>query len=673
MFGSLLTRPRRTARHLGSGFAGWRFGVVAFGAALMLSACAKDGGSGSDADGKECKTGDEGCACYPNKTCNDDLSCYSKLCVREEASEDEDSKPSKDDESESDASADDADDADDSTPSNTSNDPDEPADPDDPKDPDNTEPDDPDSTDPDTTDPDDPDPSTTEPDDTDPGPSVAPEDTPVGIHGQLHVQGTKLTDEHGNPTQLKGMSSMWLNWEPTGYAESLEGLRWMRDNWRLQIIRAAMGVAEQPGDGAYLEDKEKAKRQVRTIVENAIELGVYVLIDWHDHHALDNEAEAIAFFTEMAQEYAGVPNVLYELFNEPLDVDWGTQLRPYHTNVSAAIRAHDTNNVIVMGTPNWSQDVDVAALNPVEGTNLMYTLHFYACDHTANVRAKGVTALANGLPLFVTEWGATPADGGVEEPIVCEAEAQAWHDWMDSESISWAAWKLDGCADTTCIFKNRNVPVDGGWTEDMLNGHAPFVIARMKSVPTPVEPDPMMPPDNGCVGTGSCSNADRMECDADGNLVEGDCSACALLSCASCCGSIGYFGAIDTQGTFTIDQSVITGFSQSASSVVLETSFSAAYEAGAIAFSLDAATAINPDSVAVDLVATGGDAYVTLENGSSGCLYPLIDLGGTIGLDTFYSNCWGSALPGDPVLQINIRIDSLSSGAGQLTFYGISW
>src|SRR6187399_14507 len=37
--------------------------------------------------------------------------------------------------------------------------------------------------------------------------------SPVGRHGQLRVQGTALVDEQGAPVQLKGISSMWLNWE----------------------------------------------------------------------------------------------------------------------------------------------------------------------------------------------------------------------------------------------------------------------------------------------------------------------------------------------------------------------------------------------------------------------------------------------------------------------------
>ncbi len=297
----------------------------------------------------------------------------------------------------------------------------------------------------------------------------------VSVNGQLRVEGTQLVNEQGVAVQLKGPSSMWLNWENTGYASDPDGLRFLRDNWQASLIRAAMGVNVS---GAYLTDPERAKAQVKAIVDLALELGLYVIIDWHDHEAEAHQEEATAFFTEMATQYGSYPNVLYETYNEPLQVDWVTIVKPYHEAVVAAIRAVDPDNVIILGTPNWSQYVDRAAANPVAGTNLMYTLHFYACSHTTALRQRGDAALAKGLPLFVTEWGATNADGGVTGEL-CLDEAFAWTDWMDLNKISWTAWKLDDCTDLSCYFRS-GTPKTGNWTDEQLNGHGPFVRDRMR-------------------------------------------------------------------------------------------------------------------------------------------------------------------------------------------------
>ena len=306
--------------------------------------------------------------------------------------------------------------------------------------------------------------------------------TPVELHGQLHVTGTELRDASNKKVQLKGVSSMWLNWENDGYAENLEGLKWLRNNWILSLIRAAMGVDP---DGAYLStmnpekaNPEKAKAQVTKIVDNAIAAGVYVLIDWHTEKANEQTAESVAFFTEMATKYAGVPNVLYEPFNEPTKLDWSTVLKPYHEAVVAAIRAVEPDSVIVLGTPNWSQDVDKAAQDPLVGKNLMYTLHFYACDHGSFLINKAKSALARGAALFVTEWGATKADGGTEGEV-CQEKSQTWMDFLNPLGISWAAWKFDNCPDSTC-FLSSDAPVTGGWTSEYLHGEGLYVRARMQ-------------------------------------------------------------------------------------------------------------------------------------------------------------------------------------------------
>lgn len=293
---------------------------------------------------------------------------------------------------------------------------------------------------------------------------------PVEQHGQLTVVGSELLDANGEVVQLKGVSSMWLNWENEGFAESPEAISWMRDNWNISVIRAAMGV--EPS-GAYLTNPDKAKAQVDRVVQGAVAAGVYVIIDFHDHNAHMHKEQAVAFFSEMSAKYKDLPNVIYEPFNEPEMLDWPT-IKAYHESVVAAIRANDPDNVIVLGTPNWSQYVDVAAASPVAGENLMYTLHFYSCSHTGQFRTRAETALTRGVALFITEWGASNADGGLDGKL-CLDEANTWITWAATKRISWAAWKLDNCTpDSTCLLV-PGAPVNGGWTSEFLRGHAPFV------------------------------------------------------------------------------------------------------------------------------------------------------------------------------------------------------
>jgi endoglucanase len=295
----------------------------------------------------------------------------------------------------------------------------------------------------------------------DPEDTVAPAGSPVAIHGQLKVVGTQLQDQNGQPVQLKGVSSMWLNMEAQTSSGSKKALGFMRDDWKLSVIRAAM-PGSKAGPAASIVKK------VDNIIRNALALGVYVIVDWHTESAVDQQEASVAFFTDMAQKYGAYPNVIWEPYNEPAHHDW-SEIKPYHQAVVDAIRAVDPDNLIVLGTPQWSQRVDEAAKDPVAGTNLLYTLHFYSCTHFGWLRTIGDTAIAGGLALFITEFGATFSDGGLgpDHDYVCADEATAWFDWMATNNISGVSWKLDVCSDSSCILK-PSASTNGPWSDDDL-------------------------------------------------------------------------------------------------------------------------------------------------------------------------------------------------------------
>jgi aryl-phospho-beta-D-glucosidase BglC (GH1 family) len=300
---------------------------------------------------------------------------------------------------------------------------------------------------------------------------------PVDVHGRLRVEGTALVDASGAPVRLQGISGYWTNWQSWHPEQNAAALGWLRDRWNVSVVRVAMGVG--PEEGGYLEDPGSNRGAVEAAIAAAVDAGIYVIVDWHDHVAHTHASEAEAFFASIAQTYGRLPNVLYETFNEPLDTaSWADDVKPYHERIVAAIRERDPDNVIILGSPSWSQDVDVAAADPVEGDNLMYTLHFYACTHQEELRAKASAALSLGRPLFATEWGATSAVEG-EETWVCEAEAQLWHDWMNAHSISSLAWSLCSMGtEANCIV--RPSTSDSGNWDTRLAGHGPFVRDKLQ-------------------------------------------------------------------------------------------------------------------------------------------------------------------------------------------------
>jgi endoglucanase len=216
-------------------------------------------------------------------------------------------------------------------------------------------------------------------------------------YGQLSVSNGQLVGSSGQAVVLRGMSLFWSSFSDGSPFYTADVVKQLKCQWNVNLVRAAMGVEEGSG---YLSNQAAQMAMVKAVIQGAIDNGIYVIVDWHDHNAQNHKSQAIEFFKQIATQYGSNPNIIYETFNEPLQVDWNSVVKPYHVDVVAAIRAIDKKNVIVLGTPTWSQDVDQAANNPVSGTNLCYTLHYYAASHKQSLRDK-TTAALNKVKLYI--------------------------------------------------------------------------------------------------------------------------------------------------------------------------------------------------------------------------------------------------------------------------------
>ena len=276
----------------------------------------------------------------------------------------------------------------------------------------------------------------------------------VQEHGQLRVQGNRIVDQAGAPVQLRGMSLYWSQWIPKYYTANT--VKWLRDDWKVTVVRAAMAVKA----GGYEKNPAAERDKVIAVVDAAIQSGIYVIIDYHAHTAHENLPQAQAFFADMARRYGDTPNVLYEPYNEPLDVSWAKVLKPYHEAVIDSIRKFDPDNIVIVGTRNWSQQVAEAAANPVSRNNVAYALHFYANTHGQSLRDDAQKALNLGAALFVTEYGTTDATG---DGKVNEAATREWWAFLDRNFIGHLNWSVADIRESSAALFPGASP-DGGWT-----------------------------------------------------------------------------------------------------------------------------------------------------------------------------------------------------------------
>ncbi len=295
--------------------------------------------------------------------------------------------------------------------------------------------------------------------------------TPVERHGALRVENGRVVDQNGSPVILRGMSLFWSQWGHRYY--NADVVRHLKSDWNVTVVRAAIGVDA----GGYLSNPEVEMARAETIIDAAIAEGLYVVVDWHAHEP--HPEAAAAFFTRIAHRYGQHPNLIYEVYNEPLDTHgWADVVKPFHMAVVPAIRAIDPQNLIIAGTPTWSQDVDIAAADPLPFSNIAYTLHFYAGTHRDELRRKALKAMELGAALFVTEWGTSEADG---DGLFDEAETRLWWDFMETHGISHLNWSIIDKDETSAALR-PGASRRGGWRNEMLSPSGRLVRQRLRDM-----------------------------------------------------------------------------------------------------------------------------------------------------------------------------------------------
>ncbi len=292
----------------------------------------------------------------------------------------------------------------------------------------------------------------------------------------LSVSGTKIVNSDGKTVQLRGVSTHGLSWYPEYVNQS--AFTYMKKNWKINTVRLAMYTAEYNG---YCVGGKANRKNLEDIIDKGVQYatnaGMYVIIDWHilsDGNPKKYEKKALKFFKKMAKKYKDHTNVIYEICNEPNGGTSWSAIRSYATKVIKKIRNYDKNALILVGTPNWSQDVDVAAKDPISSKyqNIMYTCHFYAGTHGKTYRNKVQTALDAGLPIFVSEFGICDASG---TGSLNKKQGQKWLTFLDQNKISYVAWNLSNKDESSALIQSSCTKVTG-WKKKELSAFGKWYV-----------------------------------------------------------------------------------------------------------------------------------------------------------------------------------------------------
>lgn len=320
----------------------------------------------------------------------------------------------------------------------------------------------------------------------------------------LEVDGKNtLCGEAGDPIQLRGMSTHGLQWYPQIINNNAFAA--LSKDWGSNVIRLAMYV----GENGYAKDPEIIKQRLIDGIDLAIANDMYVIVDWHVHMPGDPNAEvysgAMDFFDEISSLYPNDKHIIYELANEPSSNDPGVPnnaagweaVKSYSEPIIKMLRDKGNENVIIVGSPNWSQRADLAADNPINDANTIYTVHFYTGTHMPatdssdrnNVMSNAIYAMEKGLVLFASEWGTSEATGN-NGPYLNEADV--WLDFLNKNNISWCNWSLTNKNETSGAFtpfelyKSEATDLDPGedqvWDLKELSVSGEYVRAKIKGI-----------------------------------------------------------------------------------------------------------------------------------------------------------------------------------------------
>ncbi len=280
--------------------------------------------------------------------------------------------------------------------------------------------------------------------------------------GRLKLVGNQLSSESGQAIQLKGWSTFSINYNEVVNCLTQDGFKAMKA-WGANIVRLA--IYPKNSNGSYSQGTDA---KIKQYIDWANGLGMYVLVDWHVLEGDGDSGNPATFQNEAKGMFQRIcsyvssqkyKNVLYEICNECSGVSWDN-IKSYADQVLPIIQTNDPGAIVVVGTPQWDQNIGEAVNSPIAKTKypnlgLMYAFHYYACSHAHLL--GGMQSAAASLPVFISEWGSVRFDGAGG---FCGDASDQFLSTLEkggnngNQWISWCYWAWGQKNETSNCLKN---------------------------------------------------------------------------------------------------------------------------------------------------------------------------------------------------------------------------
>lgn len=274
-------------------------------------------------------------------------------------------------------------------------------------------------------------------------------ETPVAYYDSLSVLGSEIiSSETKEPVQLRGVSLGSANKSNRGSEfYNAKAISSLVDVWNAEVIKAPLdftSVDDFETDSAYY------RTLYETVIQSCIAKGVYVVITWRSSSlnlSANEQVIALSFFSNLAKKFGTEPNVIFEVFENPASYPW-LEIKSAQMNIISEIRKY-SNNLIIVGTPTFSQDVELVLESPISVPNLVYSFQFNAgteipSDLSSNLKtfeSKIDAVLEAGYPVFISYFTTVHSDGGAGSHYATHdsSSTKEWLSFLDTKGLSYIA------------------------------------------------------------------------------------------------------------------------------------------------------------------------------------------------------------------------------------------
>lgn len=289
---------------------------------------------------------------------------------------------------------------------------------------------------------------------------------------QLTVKGTKIYKDNGEQVILKGVMVPELSrldtegkFNKTYFDELFE--------YGVNTIRIPVHPDKWVQDEYYLW------RYLDQVVDWAVQHNIYVIIDLHfiGNVLTGTGAEmvdvgqnpyefSIDFWDTVSNYFKNVPNVIYEIYNEPAQID-ATSWSECANKLVTTIRNTGSNQLVIVSGIDYSYDVSYWTSNAIKDSNVVYAAHIFP-NRSGSI--ERFTKLSDTLPIVVTEWGYIAETENAKQAYLIGTRkdyGEPMIRFMKEQEISWIACWYDNEWEPPMFLEDHKATTD--WGEFVLN------------------------------------------------------------------------------------------------------------------------------------------------------------------------------------------------------------